>query len=121
MFELLSFCFHHHFSLSSPKLFDLFIEFSFQILDFLHHFIQLYNCIFLDIITQAFIANFFKFIELFICDLFQFLEFLDDIYDCSFEFWSPSRQFSLKNIYIGLADLGEIRCLGLFFCLWVLQ
>lgn len=85
---VIEFQFFIHFSLGPLWWFYLSIEFHFQVLDCLNHFHQPCICVFLGN-TQLFIlSNLFllDFIKLFIWVFFKFLEYFDDVYDCSFKF-----------------------------------
>lgn len=61
---------------------SIFVEFIFQILNYLGHFIQLFICIILAI-TQVFIVIILEFSEVFAC---VFFKFLNKVYDCSSKF-----------------------------------
>lgn len=91
------FQFHLHSYLDFVKYFYLFIEFTFEILNYLCHFTQPHIGVFLNC-TRELILMIIKVFAA--CVLFKPLEFFDHLRDYSFELWvlGSSRQFSLENI-----------------------
>lgn len=91
------FQFHLHSYLDFVQYFYLFIEFTFEILNYLCHFTQPHIGVFLNC-TRELILMIIKVFAA--CVLFKPLEFFDHLRDYSFELWvlGSSRQFSLENI-----------------------
>lgn len=86
---------------------SLSIELSFQILNYLCHFIQPCICIFLNI-TQLFIVILFKFNKSLLRVFIKFLSFFNQVYEWSFEFCVLVfiyLVFFKEHFYIELMDL----------------
>ena len=84
----------------------LFPEFSFQILNFLHYFVQLWISIVMGITTSTYdnppeVHS----VGYFLVHVFFKLKFIDKAYDCSFNFWVLRiTQVVLDNTSVGLVS-----------------